>query len=200
VSTAGSDSIDENAIEDDDAPGRGNSTSPFARRMSFGAQALRTVRGSGGGGSPNTSGRTPIYTTAQEPSLASIPSGPRSSRVGSISQGGGVNSPNNAGNQASMYSRPRTISDYSSVRPAEGSFNWGEQVRSRAESSVSQGQRPSFSTSPGFSKASSIHDRTKSVSEMPAPPVAVSAPAPRPAPKKPDAFQERILKGDFYMD
>jgi hypothetical protein len=41
------------------------------------------------------------------------------------------------------------------------------------------------------------------VSEMPAPPMAVPAPAAapvRPVSKKPDAFQERILKGDFYMD
>jgi hypothetical protein len=46
-----------------------------------------------------------------------------------------------------------------------------------------------------------MHERAKSVSEMPAPPIAVPAPAPpRPERKKPDAFQERILKGDFYMD
>ncbi|KAG7292678.1 hypothetical protein NEMBOFW57_002715 [Staphylotrichum longicolle] len=36
-----------------------------------------------------------------------------------------------------------------------------------------------------------------SVSDMPAPPA--QAPKPR-APQKPDHFQERILKGDFYMD
>jgi hypothetical protein len=46
-----------------------------------------------------------------------------------------------------------------------------------------------------------MHERAKSVSEMPAPPIAVPAPTPpRPERKKPDAFQERILKGDFYMD
>jgi len=74
-----------------------------------------------------------------------------------------------------------------------GGFNWSEQLRSRAESSVSQSQRPNFATKP-------MHERTKSVSEMPAPPSAVPAPAPKPARKQPDAFQERILKGDFYMD
>jgi hypothetical protein len=47
----------------------------------------------------------------------------------------------------------------------------------------------------------SMHERAKSISEMPAPPSAVPAPPPpRPERKKPDAFQERILKGDFYMD
>lgn len=138
VSTAGSDSFDENAIDDDDGPVRSTPTTPFARRMSFGAQALRSARG---GGSPGTTG--------------------------------------------------------------EGGFNWSEQLRSRAESSVSQTQRPSFSTSPSSAKTAtmSMHERGKSISEMPAPPTAVPAPAPpRPERKKPDAFQERILKGDFYMD
>jgi hypothetical protein len=35
---------------------------------------------------------------------------------------------------------------------------------------------------------------------MPPPPVQAPAPKPRLEFKKPDAFQERILKGDFYMD
>lgn len=138
-STAGSDSFDENAIDDDDGPARSNPTTPFARRMSFGGQALRSARGSG---SPGTTG-----------------------------EGGG--------------------------------FNWSEQLRSRAESSVSQSQRPSFSTSPSSAKPTQMpmHERAKSVSEMPTPPITVPAPIPpRPERKKPDAFQERILKGDFYMD
>jgi len=135
VSTAGSDSIDENAIDDEDGPARSNPTTPFPRRMSFGAQALRRAQPNG---SPGTNG-----------------------------EGGG--------------------------------FNWSEQLRSRAESSVSQSQRPSFSNSPPAAKQP-MHERQKSVSEMPAPPSAVPAPATKPARKQPDAFQERILKGDFYMD
>ena len=199
VSTAGSDSIDENAIDDDDGPSRSNPNTPFVRRMSFGAQALRTVRTSG---SPGATGRQPVYTTAQEPALPSIPSGPRSSRAGSVSRGAGLNSPNDTAYQASMQSKPRTISDFASVRTGEsGGFNWSDQLKSRAESSVSQNQRPSFSTSPTYTKPAPIHDRAKSVSEMAAPPTAVpAAPARKPAPRKPDAMQERILKGDFYMD
>lgn len=138
-STAGSDSIDENAIDDDDGPGRSNPTTPFTRRMSFGAQALRTVRG---GGSPGATGEV-------------------------------------------------------------GGFNWSEQLRSRAESTVSQNQRPSFSTSPSSAKTvqMSMHERPKSIGDMATPPAAIPAPTPpRPERKKPDAFQERILKGDFYMD
>jgi hypothetical protein len=192
VSTAGSESIDESAIEDDEGPGRSNPTTPFARRMSFGAQALRTVRGSG---SPGTSGRSPSYTTS---ALPPIPAGPRSSR--SVAKDGVVTPPS-ALNQASMQSKPRTASDYPvSARPGEGGgFNWSEQLRSRAESSVSQSQRPSFSSS-STAKPMLMHERAKSVSEMPAPPTHVPAPPARPERRKPDAFQERILKGDFYMD
>ncbi|KAL2757384.1 hypothetical protein ACRALDRAFT_2079759, partial [Sodiomyces alcalophilus JCM 7366] len=94
-------------------------------------------------------------------------------------------------------------------------FNWSEQLRSRAESSV-QGPRPSFtfgstmSTSPprgngqpANAAAAARRDRAKSVAEMPAPPTQASSVSPRPPEperRKPDAFQERILKGDFYMD
>lgn len=97
-------------------------------------------------------------------------------------------------------------------------FNWSDQLRSRAESTVSGAARASFSF-PSASMAGSPprppmpapqaavatagvgvsprHDRAKSVSDMPAPPA--QPPKPR-QPQKPDHFQERILKGDFYMD
>ncbi|CAG8976173.1 hypothetical protein HYALB_00010431 [Hymenoscyphus albidus] len=202
VSTAGSESIDENAIDDEDGPPRSTPTTPFARRMSFGAQALR--RAQPNGVSPGTNGRTPSYTTSKPTSLPTIPSGPRSVRAGSVTgNGGGGGSITPPSTQASTQSKPRTTSDYgSSARPgADGSgFNWSEQLRSRAESSVSQSQRPNFNN---LSKPMAAHDRTKSVSDMPAPPTSVPAPArtpPKPARKQPDAFQERILKGDFYMD
>jgi hypothetical protein len=191
VSTDRSDSIDESAIDDDDGPSRSVPTTPFARRMSFGAQALRARTT---GGSPGANGRSLSYNTAPKTNstLPPIPAGPR---------GGGVTPPKAQASQASTQSKTRTASDYPvSARPGEGSgFNWSEQLRSRAESSVSQTQRSSFSTSPIAPKT--MHDRTKSVSEMPAPPSAVPLPAPvRPVRKQPDAFQERILKGDFYMD
>lgn len=79
-------------------------------------------------------------------------------------------------------------------------FNWSEQLRSRAESSVTS-TRPSFSfASSSPPRGNSMHDRAKSVSEMPQPPVQAVAVKPRQERPKPDAFQERILKGDFYMD
>lgn len=79
-------------------------------------------------------------------------------------------------------------------------FNWSEQLRSRAESSVS-GARPTFSSISHSPPRNPInHDRAKSVSDMPQPPLQASAVKPRQDRPKPDAFQERILKGDFYMD
>ncbi|CAN8099191.1 unnamed protein product [Discula destructiva] len=89
-------------------------------------------------------------------------------------------------------------------------FNWSEQLRSRAESTVASGSRPSFSFGSGLNGSPprpgipnpGTHDRARSISEMPAPPA--QAPKPRSPPRdtrpKPDHFQERILKGDFYMD
>ncbi|KAL2270243.1 hypothetical protein VTJ83DRAFT_2427 [Remersonia thermophila] len=84
-------------------------------------------------------------------------------------------------------------------------FNWSDRLRSRAES-ITTSARPSFSFSTGLGTSppragpappmpAPRRDRAVSVSDMPAPPA--QAPKPR---AKPDPFQERILKGDFYMD
>lgn len=86
----------------------------------------------------------------------------------------------------------------------QGAFNWSEQLRTRAESSVT-GSRPSFSYTTGLGSSpprvpqSQHQDTSKSVSEMPAPPSQPMKPK-QPERMKPDPFQERILKGDFYMD
>lgn len=42
VSSAASSAVDENAVEDEESPGSANQ--PFARRLSFGARALRDIR------------------------------------------------------------------------------------------------------------------------------------------------------------
>lgn len=62
--TSQSTSIDENVIEDGDAPQNGSPNSPFARRMSFGARALRDVKtgtGNGNGTSSHAFGFFLIY-------------------------------------------------------------------------------------------------------------------------------------------
>ncbi|KAK2025708.1 hypothetical protein LX32DRAFT_655261 [Colletotrichum zoysiae] len=156
LSTNSNDSIDENAIDEEEMPSNARTApaTPFTRRMSFGAQAMRTMRT--GGGSPGSNGN---------------------------------NTPSSA-----------------TPLPNQG-FNWSEQFRSRAESAV-QGPRPSFSFGTGLSSSptrgisnAGAHDRQKSVSDMPAPPAQAATMKPKvPERPKPDAFQERILKGDFYMD
>ncbi|KZF26902.1 hypothetical protein L228DRAFT_21382 [Xylona heveae TC161] len=125
-----SSTLDENVIEEGDAPpGSGSPTAtPFGRRLSFGARALRDVR-SGGSGSYNGEG-----------------------------------------------------------------FNWSDSLRSRAErtSSMAAAAGANVSNSPPqpshHQRAASVATMEQPVREMPK------------SSKVPDAFGERILKGDFYMD
>ncbi|KAK0656714.1 hypothetical protein B0T16DRAFT_293162, partial [Cercophora newfieldiana] len=197
-----SDSIDENAVEDDDA--RTAPTTPFTRRMSFGAaQAMRGMRG---GTSPGSNGR-PIPPVRRSSTAHGGPPTPPLNSAGAGNYTWG-----RTPSQASNANQPRLGSDMSSpsARVDQG-FNWSEQLRSRAESTVSSGPRPSFSFGSGFNGSpprnsagagpppavSPHHDRAKSVSDMPAPPA--HTPRARVS-QKPDPFQERILKGDFYMD
>ncbi|KAF5515507.1 hypothetical protein CGCS363_v000424 [Colletotrichum siamense] len=224
LSTNSQDSIDENAVDEEELPpnARTAPTTPFTRRMSFGAQAMRNLRT--GGGSPGSNGNNPPASASTPASSLPITPAP-TDRRGSVnsprSVGTGVSAtpPNSTSSiaaalssarrgsstaQASNAHRQRSSSDVFS-RPDQG-FNWSEQLRSRAESSV-QGSRPSFSfgsglsTSPPRGMPNGNHDRTKSVSDMPAPPAQAAAMKPKaPERPKPDAFQERILKGDFYMD
>lgn len=111
---------------------------------------------------------------------------------------------------APPYQRRFSFGNSSSMRYPRGpttpgandqGFNWTEQLRSRAES-LTTATRPAFtmSTSPPRGPAP-VHERSKSVAEMPHPPAQAASIRPqREAPRKPDPFQERILKGDFYMD
>lgn len=139
-SSANSGSIDESAIEDEfAAKDQSTPTTPFARRMSFGARAMRDIRSSTGG-----------------------------------SGGGGDGSP-----------------------PANGEgFNWSENLRSRAERTTSISGPSGGGV--GLPLGSNNHARAKSVATMEAP--VREMPTQPKASKKPDHFQERILKGDFYMD
>lgn len=213
------DSIDENAIEDgDDA--RTTPATPFTRRMSFGAaQAMRGVRGPT---SPGTNGMPyqPAATRRTSTTVRGSPPTPPLPTpgvgvgvgVGNYTWGKMMTTPTTT-SQASTANQSKTAPDLCSpaVRPDQG-FNWSDQLRSRAESSVAAGSRPSFSFASGLGSSpprappapaaqaapvSPRHDRAKSVSDMPPPPA--QPPRPR-APQKPDHFQERILKGDFYMD
>lgn len=70
-------------------------------------------------------------------------------------------------------------------------FNWSEQIKSRAERSASINSQapPAPATGPQtHPKVASVSATEQPIKEMPK------------SPRKPDHFQERILKGDFYMD
>ncbi|KAL6706908.1 hypothetical protein ACN47E_005051 [Coniothyrium glycines] len=130
ISSANSGSVDESPFEDDFAPSTSapgsNPATPFARRLSFGARALRDVRQSNGS----------------------------------------VGNPNGEG------------------------YNFAENLRSRAERGSISGPPTGLLSPNGHT-----HQRAKSVTIMEPP----AREMPKQA-KVPDAMQERILKGDFYMD
>jgi len=69
-------------------------------------------------------------------------------------------------------------------------FNWSEQIKNRAERSASITGQPAAPSTGSMShqKSASIAAAEQPIKEMPK------------TPRKPDHFQERILKGDFYMD
>ncbi|MCJ1356424.1 MAG: hypothetical protein MMC33_006419 [Icmadophila ericetorum] len=144
-SAAGSSPFDESAIEDGDAPP--TPSTPFARRMSFGAKALREVKG---GSNYNGRGNLPSSGHASRPS--------------------------------------QKLSNIPDSTPGDG-FNWSDQLMSRAQRSSSITAAP-----PNSIQAPAQPARAQSI--------AVPSPAKEPAKpaKVPDHFQERILKGDFYMD
>ncbi|KAI9856914.1 MAG: hypothetical protein M1824_005068 [Vezdaea acicularis] len=157
-SGTGSTGIEESAIEDGDGVPPSTPSSPFARRMSFGARALRDVRG----------GR------AASSSQGTSPQGARG--LSTISS----QSPSTSTPSSKMGSNVR----FSSSGTGEG-FNWSGSLSRRAE------ERASFSN-----PSAPTQQRAASTAAP------VSAPVqetPKPV-RAPDHFQERILKGDFYMD
>lgn len=223
-----SDSIDESAIEDDEgnygAANRTAPNTPFVRRLSFGGSAMRGYRPSGSPGNGNATPTSPplpesLFETnenpqggvsglrqqqwqqqKQQPSTSAV-----SAALSASGRRASLAMPRSSSfslsfQQASHIRHPSASSDNPISRVDQQRFNWSEQLRSRAESSVtSTSIRPTLTTaSTSPPRASVHHDRAKSVSDMPQPPV--RATKPRAEVTKPDAFQERILKGDFYMD
>ena len=210
VGSVNSGSIDESAVEDDFAKDQSTPNTPFARRMSFGARAMRDIRsgGSGGGGvdgSPPQNGRSipppaPSSQHARQASTSVPSTGTISARDG---KGRGLSSlPSNKSSLPASSSRTSFSIPFSNRRltiasaTGEG-FNWSENLRSRAERTASIAG-PSGGGGVGLPLGSQNHSRAKSVATMEAP-VREMPTQPR-ASKKPDHFQERILKGDFYMD
>jgi hypothetical protein len=197
ISSANSGSVDESPFEDDYSANGSNPATPFARRLSFGARALRDVRqGNGGAGNPN--GRPPVHK-------ASSPPTGRGRGLSSLSQSLPSSAsllrpfaPSHSRRSVSVsHIWPSTIDEQSESMPANYSltststgegYNFAENLRSRAERGSMSGPPPMLSPS------GTTHQRAKSVTIMEPPTREM------PKPKVPDAMQERILKGDFYMD
>lgn len=187
ISSANSGSVDESPFEDDYAPSNSatssNPATPFARRLSFGARAMRDVRQSSGSvGNPN--GRPSIHK-------ASSPPTGRGRGLSSLSR----SLPSHTRRHSQIW--PFSIAEYPDSNYVDNSltswstgegYNFADNLRSRAE-------RGSMSGPPPPSMSQTSHHRAKSV--------AIMEPPAREMPKQPrvpDAMQERILKGDFYMD
>jgi hypothetical protein len=123
ISSSNSGTVEESPFEEGDAPTSSVPTTPFARRMSFGARAMQNMRSTNGNGNANGQG-----------------------------------------------------------------FDFAENLRTRAERSSITGASAGPQSPPLHQRAKSVAVMEPPVQEMPK------------QPKRPDAFQERILKGDFYMD
>ncbi|RMZ74007.1 hypothetical protein GMOD_00004827 [Pyrenophora seminiperda CCB06] len=201
ISSANSGSVDESPFEDDYAPSTAtngsNPATPFARRLSFGARAMRDVRQSNGGvGNPN--GRPPIHKASSPPtgrgrglsSLSqSLPSSSALLRPFSHSHSRRSASISHIWPSTIAEQPEYLLENYSLTSSSTGEgYNFAENLRSRAERGSVSGPPPMLSPS------GTTHQRAKSVAIM-EPPVREM-----PKPRVPDAMQERILKGDFYMD
>lgn len=198
ISSANSGSIDESAIEDDAAPRDPASattpTTPFARRMSFGARALRDVRnssgaGGGGGGTAGQNGTKspPAPTASTATANAKAPNGSISSRDAK-GRGRSTHVPHRHFHHHSL-SLLRTYTMLTGNVNVGSTDFWNENMRTRAErTSIGGGGMP----------IPSAHNRAKSVAVM-EPPIR-EMPAPKQEQRRPDHIQERMLRGDFMMD
>ncbi|KAK4542051.1 hypothetical protein LTR36_007082 [Oleoguttula mirabilis] len=195
ISSANSGSIDESAIEDDVGPANNSTpTTPFARRMSFGARALMDVRtssgGSSGGGGPNTGQNGTKSPPAPNTASAKAQNGTISSRDG---KGRGLSTPvpHHPRHRYTM-SLPFTPSLLTGAARIGSADFWNENMRTRAErTSIGSHSGGGMPVPAAHARAQSVATMEQPIREMPA--------APK-QDRKPDHFQERILKGDFYMD
>jgi len=184
LSSANSGSVDESPFEDSDGPSGSSSVppTPFGRRLSFGARALRDVRTGSGAASTGNGNPRPPASKARSP-----PTAKRSHGRG-LSSGGAARAA--APQSAALTGYSATAAGSGSAPGGGGAsgFDFAENFRSRAE-------RSSMSAASGVTAAgpAPVPSRARSVAEAPV------APVPKQH-KVPDAIQERMLRGDFYMD
>ncbi|KAH0286190.1 hypothetical protein M436DRAFT_52651 [Aureobasidium namibiae CBS 147.97] len=149
-----SSTVDESAIDDEPSSATPGNSGPFARRVSFGARALKDMKG---GSASVPAGRPTATITIPEEEV--------------------------------VDGEKKTLAPTSSSLGRREGFNWADNMRSRAE----RGSISGLSASPPT--GGWTHSRSKSIAVMDTP----VRDNPKPM-NVPDQFQERILKGDFYMD
>jgi hypothetical protein len=186
----------EDAIDDNDNSPNNNPTSPLARRVSFGAQALRDVRGGSGTGNGRypSSGSSPLatsYQTASSTSSTHTRDNPSSSLSSSSPSAAAGIATNNLKNERSDRS----------WRPLGEGFNWSAALRTRAERAPSIGGSFPASAQPqplmnqnDLNNSPAYHQRAASIAIMEQPTREMPK---EPRQKKPDFFQEKILRADF---
>ncbi|KAB8232524.1 hypothetical protein BDV23DRAFT_125482 [Aspergillus alliaceus] len=176
-------SLEDAVMEDsENGPPSVTPSSPFARRVSFGAQALRDVRGGSTGNGRYPSPRSPVAGGRSSASPASSASASRS--TGSIAASTHRNFPQNDNSNAFW-------------RPLGEGFNWSEALRTRAERAPSIGNiSPNTPQSQHAANTGQHgqHQRAASIASIEQPTREMSK---QPRQNKPDFFQEKILRGDF---
>ncbi|KAJ5085605.1 hypothetical protein N7532_010376 [Penicillium argentinense] len=183
----------EDAVADDadgSSPGA-TPSSPWARRVSFGAQALREARAGsiGNGRYPPLASRSGS-TSGPPSSVAGVRRSPPLASASSSSATPATSTRSSAAT-ASTLASPLDEKSNPSRRLGEG-FNWSEALRSRAERAPSIGgpvspQNHSARQSNNHQRAASIASMEQPLREIPK----------QPKQNKPDFFQEKILRGDF---
>ena len=171
---------EEAIAEDENSPPGTMPRSPFVRRLSFGAQALRDARaGSIGNGryhlSPPVSPATGKRRTASSAGLSS----PTTNTGVPVSL------------SASTYKGlPQNDISNKSWRPIGEGFNWSEALRARAERGPLSPNSAQAQQAPQTQhrRSASVASLDQPAREMPKQPKQVN---------KPDFFQEKILRGDF---
>ncbi|GFF56262.1 hypothetical protein IFM46972_10467 [Aspergillus udagawae] len=183
-SVGSSPNADEAAVDDTD---NGSSSvppsSPFARRLSFGAQAMRDVRGGSIG-------------NGRYPSPGSSVAGGRRSRT--TTSPASANSPPALVVASTNKSFPQKDMSNNSWRPLGEGFNWSEALRTRAERAPSIGGISPIAGQSQQHVATAehqrYHQRAASIASMEQPAREIPK---HPKQNKPDFFQEKILRGDF---
>lgn len=177
----------EDAIEDIEHSPSNNPVSPLARRVSFGAQALRDVRGGSGSGNGRypSSGSSPLATRRHTASSTSS----------SYSRDNPSSLPSSSAAAGTSTQKLKNERSDQSWRPLGEGFNWSAALRTRAERAPSVGgSYPASSHLQPSMMGPNDHQRSASIAIMEQPTREISR---EPRQNKPDFFQEKILRADF---